>query len=110
MVEGHWRQYYRICLNEARIIIALGTELDHVRNIGIIQNMRLLINIITLTEMVAGEVFSKKYAKLTWHLWVENSIYHGLRVEEEKRENIEIAILPRRQGKICLTVTDDGME
>ena len=39
---------------------------------------------------------------------MENSIYHGLRVKEGKKGNIEIAIC-ETEGKICLTVTDDGM-
>lgn len=100
-------QYYRICLSEGKDIIALGTELDHVRNYLIIQNMR-YDNIITLTEMVPEKYFSIKIPKLTLQPLVENSIYHGLRVKEGKKGNIEIAIC-ETEGKICLTVTDDGM-
>ena len=69
-------QYYRICLSEGKDIIALGTELDHVRNYLIIQNMR-YDNIITLTEMVPEKYFSIKIPKLTLQPLVENSIYHG---------------------------------
>ena len=100
-------QYYRICLSEGKDIIALGTELDHVRNYLIIQNMR-YDNIITLTEMVPEKYFSIKIPKLTLQPLVENSIYHGLREKEGKKGNIEIAIC-ETEGKICLTVTDDGM-
>ena len=65
-------------------------------------------NIITLTEMVPEKYFSIKIPKLTLQPLVENSIYHGLRVKEGKKGNIEIAIC-EAEGKICLTVTDDGM-
>lgn len=100
-------QYYRICLSEGKDIITLGTELEHVRNYLIIQNMR-YDNIITLTEKVPEKYFSIKIPKLTLQPLVENSIYHGIRVKEGKKGTIEISI-QEADGDICLMVADDGM-
>ncbi|WP_277934832.1 sensor histidine kinase [Parablautia intestinalis] len=100
-------QYYRICLSEGKDIITLETELAHVRNYLIIQNMR-YDNIIAFTVKVPEEYFSIRIPKLTLQPLVENSIYHGIRVKEGKKGTIEIAIR-EAQEDICLTVKDDGV-
>ncbi len=100
-------QYYRICLSEGKDIITLETEIAHVRNYLIIQNMR-YDNIIAFTVKVPKQYFPIKIPKLTLQPLVENSIYHGIRVKEGKKGTIEIAIYETDRG-ICLTVKDDGV-
>ncbi len=94
-------QYYRICLSEGKDIITLETELKHVENYLIIQNMR-YDNIITLDVKVPEEYLSIEIPKLTLQPLVENSIYHGIRVKEGKKGTIEIAISEKdvSQGNI----------
>lgn len=99
-------QYYRICLSGGQDVISLETELSHVRNYLIIQNMR-YDNIIELRLCVEEAYLSAKIPKLTLQPLVENSIYHGIRVKEGRKGVIEITA--RESGEdLVLLVEDDG--
>lgn len=99
-------QYYRICLSEGKDIIPLSMELEHIRNYVIIQNMR-YGNIITLVEKVPERYAFVMVPKLILQPLVENSIYHGIRVKEGVKGEVEIAI-GEQDGAVCLTVSDNG--
>lgn len=99
-------QYYRICLSGGQDVISLETELSHVRNYLIIQNMR-YDNIIELRLRVEEAYLSTRIPKLTLQPLVENSIYHGIRVKEGRKGVIEITA--RESGEdLVLLVEDDG--
>ena len=100
-------QYYRICLSEGKDIITLETEIAHVRNYLIIQNMR-YDNIIAFTVKVPKQYFPIKIPKLTLQPLVENSIYHGIRVKEGKKGTIEIAMYSTDRCSL-VTVMDVGV-
>ena len=99
-------QYYRICLSGGRDIIALETELAHVKNYLIIQNMR-YDNIIELHIDVPEEFLGVQLPKMTLQPLVENSIYHGIRVKEGRKGTV--LIQAREAGKdLLVRVRDDG--
>lgn len=99
-------QYYRICLSGGRDIIALETELAHVKSYLIIQNMR-YDNIIELQMDVPEEFLGVQLPKLTLQPLVENSIYHGIRVKEGRKGTV--VIRARAAGDdLLVQVQDDG--
>ena len=99
-------QYYRICLSGGRDIIALETELAHVKSYLIIQNMR-YDNIIELQIDVPEEFLGVQLPKLTLQPLVENSIYHGIRVKEGRKGTV--VIRARAAGDdLIVQVQDDG--
>lgn len=99
-------QYYRICLSGGRDIISLETELEHVRNYLIIQNMR-YDNIISLEIDIPEEYRKIMLPKLTLQPLIENSIYHGIRIKEGRKGLITIRV--RDEGDdVVLLVADDG--
>lgn len=99
-------QYYRICLSGGKDIIALETELAHVKNYLIIQNMR-YDNIIELSVDVPEEFLGVQLPKLTLQPLVENSIYHGIRVKEGRKGTV--LIRARADGEdLLICVQDDG--
>lgn len=99
-------KYYRICLSDGHDIIPLKTELEHIRNYLIIQNMR-YDNIINSEFRVDDDVSDVMVPKLTLQPLVENSIYHGMKVKEGKAGSIFIHA--RRIGdKVRITLADTG--
>lgn len=99
-------QYYRICLSGGHDIIPLGTELEHIKNYLIIQNMR-YENIIELNIQVPESYHDVRIPKLTLQPLVENSIYHGIRIKDGRTGRIDIYVRDEGQD-ICLIVADDG--
>ena len=100
-------KYYRICLSKGHDVIPLSMELEHVRNYLIIQNMR-YDNIIGSVFDVENNVINTMIPKLTLQPLVENSIYHGIKVKEEKTGTLFITA--KRDGSdVLITVSDTGM-
>jgi two-component system sensor histidine kinase YesM len=99
-------QYYRICLSSGKDIITLGTELDHIRNYLIIQNMR-YDNIINLKINIDKAYYNVEIPKLTLQPLVENSIYHGIRVEEGRKGIVEISARDEDED-IVILLADNG--
>lgn len=100
-------KYYRICLSKGHDVIPLSMELEHVRNYLIIQNMR-YDNIIGSVFDVEKNVMNTMIPKLTLQPLVENSIYHGIKVKEEKTGTLFVTA--KREGSdVLITVSDTGM-
>ena len=99
-------KYYRICLSKGKDIIPLETELEHIRNYIIIQNMR-YDQIITLNIRVPEQYLGVQIPKLTLQPLIENSIYHGLKIKEGKSGAVWIDIRENGQ-EIILSVSDSG--
>ncbi|MEY8351753.1 histidine kinase [Lachnospiraceae bacterium 54-53] len=99
-------KYYRICLSKGKDIINLETELEHIKNYIIIQNMR-YDEIITLNINVPEQYLSVQIPKLTLQPLIENSIYHGLKIKEGKSGAIWIDITEEKDY-ITLHVSDSG--
>lgn len=102
-------RYYRICLSKGHDVIPLKTEVEHVQNYLIIQNMR-YDNIIGSSIYVEENCKEAMIPKLTLQPLVENSIYHGIKIKEGKQGSISLSAA--RQGelvKILIADTGTGM-
>lgn len=102
-------RYYRICLSKGHDVIPLKTEVEHVQNYLIIQNMR-YDNIIGSSIHVEENCKEAMIPKLTLQPLVENSIYHGIKIKEGKQGSISLSAA--RQGnlvKILIADTGTGM-
>ncbi|MDR2025746.1 MAG: sensor histidine kinase [Hungatella sp.] len=99
-------KYYRICLSKGKDIIPLETELEHIRNYIIIQNMR-YDQIITLNIRVPEQYKDLQIPKLTLQPLIENSIYHGLKIKEGKSGTIWIDLTESGEA-VTLFVSDSG--
>lgn len=99
-------RYYRICLSKGRDVIPLEMEMEHVQNYMIIQNMRydhIIGSEIHINEECKGALIPK----LTLQPLVENSIYHGIKVEQSKEGSISLTAV--RQGDMVeITLADTG--
>ncbi len=98
-------QYYRICLSRGKEIIPLRLELEHVRAYMTIQQMR-YGDIIDMKLHVPEELLNIDIPKMTLQPLVENSIYHGIRVKEGKKGNVEITV--KADGKDAWIVVSDS--
>lgn len=99
-------KYYRICLSRGRDVISLDTELEHIRNYLIIQNMR-YDNAIESVFEADSSVGDAMIPKLTLQPLIENSIYHGMRIEEGKTGTVFVTV--KKDGKdILIFVSDTG--
>lgn len=99
-------KYYRICLSNGKDVISLEMELDHIRNYLIIQNTR-YDNIIESVFDIDGEIEDTKIPKLTLQPLVENSIYHGMKVQEGKKGTLFVSA-GKEDDHILITVSDTG--
>lgn len=99
-------RYYRICLSKGRDVIPLEMEMEHVRNYMIIQNMR-YDHIIGSEIHIREECKGAMIPKLTLQPLVENSIYHGIKVEEGKEGSISLSAV-RREDMVEITLADTG--
>lgn len=99
-------RYYRICLSEGQDVIPLESELEHISNYLIIQNLR-YDNIIELEIQVGKEEKRVLIPKITLQPLIENAIYHGIRIKEGRRGRIRIYTEKENQ-KLLLVVDDDG--
>lgn len=98
-------QYYRICLSRGKEIIPLKLELEHVRAYMTIQQMR-YGDIIDMKLHVPEELLSIDIPKMTLQPLVENSIYHGIRVKEGKKGDVEITV--KADGKDAWIIVSDS--
>lgn len=99
-------KYYRICLSNGKDVISLEMELDHIKNYLIIQNTR-YDNIIESVFDVDSEIEDTKIPKLTLQPLVENSIYHGMKVQEGKKGTLFVSA-GREEEHILITISDTG--
>lgn len=99
-------KYYRICLSNGKDVISLEMELDHIKNYLIIQNTR-YDNIIESVFDIDGEIEDTKIPKLTLQPSVENSIYHGMKVQEGKKGTLFVSA-GREEEHILITISDTG--
>ena len=99
-------KYYRICLSGGHDVIPLKMELEHVRNYLIIQNMRYddIIGSEFDVEEAASDVM---IPKLTLQPLVENSIYHGIKVKEDKTGSLFLKVR-KRSSDVLITLADTG--
>lgn len=99
-------QYYRICLSKGKDIISLEQEIEHVRNYLIIQNMR--FDEVIYSDFEIEECCrSASIPKITLQPLVENSIYHGIRINDGKSGKIRISAF-REENYINVLVADNG--
>ncbi len=98
--------YYRISLSDGYDIITLEEELKLVKNYLIIQNMR-YEDLIELNINIDEKYKNIKIPKLTIQPLIENSIYHGIRIKEDKKGIIHITLRETDKG-VCIEVADNG--
>lgn len=99
-------KYYRICLSRGRDVISLDTELEHIKNYLIIQNMRYdnAIESVFETDSSVGDAM---LPKLTLQPLIENSIYHGMKIEEGRTGTVFVTV--KKDGEdIRILVSDTG--
>lgn len=99
-------KYYRICLSNGKDVISLEMELEHIKNYLIIQNTR-YDNIIESVFDIDHEIEDTKIPKLTLQPLVENSIYHGMKVQEGKKGTLFVSA-GREKEHILITISDTG--
>jgi two-component system sensor histidine kinase YesM len=100
-------KFYRTTLNEGKEIISFETEIEHIKTYVQIQNMR-FDNRIILTLDISDEILKLCILKIILQPLVENSIVHGIMVKQDGQEGV-IKIAGRiKQGKLFITVRDDG--
>lgn len=99
-------KFYRICLSKGEDIIPLATELEHIRQYIIIQNMR-YGDIIDMEILIPKQYETILIPKITLQPLVENSIYHGIKVKEGRTGKIWIYVEPSEKD-FYLVVSDNG--
>lgn len=99
-------KYYRICLSNGKDVISLEMELEHIKNYLIIQNTR-YDNIIKSVFDIDREIEDTKIPKLTLQPLVENSIYHGMKVQEGKKGTLFVSA-GKEEEHILITISDTG--
>ena len=98
--------FYRVALSKGREMISIEEEIRNVKDYLSIQRIR-YSDVFNYEMDIANEILSGLIPKLTLQPLVENAIYHGLKTKGSfglLRVTGEIA-----DGKIKLTVTDDGV-
>ena len=98
--------YYRLCLSQGKDVITLGQELAHTKYYLIIQNMR-YDDIVQEEIHVAQELEDILIPKMTLQPLVENSIYHGLKVQTGRKGIIRIEAF-EKEDCCVVRVTDNG--
>ncbi len=98
--------YYRLCLSKGEDIISLGLECEQVTSYMDIQNIR-YNQMVTFTTTIPIELSNQKIPKMTLQPLVENAIYHGIRIKENKTGCIEITA-KREEDRVIVMVGDDG--
>lgn len=99
-------KYYRICLSNGKDVISLEMELDHIRNYLIIQNTR-YDNIIESVFDIDNSIKDTQIPKLTLQPLVENSIYHGMKVQEGKKGTLFVSA-GKEKEHILISISDTG--
>ena len=99
-------QYYRLCLSNGKDVIRLEQEIEHVRNYLFIQNTRYdnLIDCVIEMDESCGDVL---IPKITLQPLVENSIYHGIKVKEDKKGELRITVRKTEEDTF-IVVSDNG--
>lgn len=98
--------YYRLCLSQGKDVITLRQELAHTKYYLIIQNIR-YDNIVQEEVHVAQELEDILIPKMTLQPLVENSIYHGLKVQTGRKGIIRIEAF-EKEDCCVVRVTDNG--
>jgi len=99
-------RFYREVLNRGRVVITIEQELNITEYYLRIMQKR-YCNRFQFQIDVDAEIFSRKIPKLSIQPLVENSIIHGI-INSDRQGRIDI-LGWRENGKICLSVIDNGM-
>ena len=99
-------QYYRICLSKGKDVISLKQEIEHVSNYLFIQNMR-YDEAIYIDFEIEEDCANTLIPKITLQPLVENSIYHGIRIKDEKSGRIKISAF-KKDKEVYVVVADNG--
>lgn len=100
-------KYYRICLSKGQDFVPLSQELEHIQSYVTIQNMR-FDNIVQVEYRINEELMGMTLPKITLQPLVENAIYHGIKIEEDRKGRL-LLTGRKKDGYILLTVEDDGV-
>jgi two-component system sensor histidine kinase YesM len=97
---------FKLSLNNGQYITTVANEMEQIRNYLEIQNIRYRDKFEVAIEMDPG-ILNERMLKLLIQPIVENAIYHGMELKEEKGF---ISISGRREGKaLVFEVKDDGV-
>lgn len=98
--------YYRACLSRGQDIITLSEELEYTRNYLYIQKIRYedILNYEIISDPQLGQAV---IPKLTLQPLVENAIYHGIKMMENKKGYVRIVVSGNAE-EILIEVEDNG--
>ena len=94
-------------MSKGKDIITIDTELEHIKNYLLIQEMR-YGDVLSYDICVDKNALTGIIPKITLQPLVENSIYHGFKAKDGKKGHICIKV-ERQQAGITITVKDDGI-
>ena len=101
-------QFYKLSLGRGSDIVALRYELDHIRAYVRIQNQRFDQGIELVID-VDDSFLEYRVPKIILQPLVENSILHGIMCKDSSPHG-RVGISARKaDGKLILSVTDDGV-
>jgi len=99
--------YYRTCLSGGQDIITLSEELEYTRNYLYIQKIR--YEDILNYEIISDPQLSQAVIpKLTLQPLVENAIYHGIKMMDNKKGYVRIVVSGNAE-EIQIEVEDNGV-
>ena len=99
--------YYRICLSKGSDIIPLHQELKMIKEYMIIQNIR-YDNLVESHIVVSEQYYDIPIPKMSLQPLIENAIYHGFRLQEDRKGCIHIHAW-EDASHIVLSIRDDGV-
>lgn len=99
--------YYRICLSGGKDIINLEKEVEYLENYLYIQKVR-YGDILDYRIHMEKELNKYQIPKLTLQPLIENSIYHGIKMEKNKKGHINIFI-KKDDENILIEIEDNGV-
>ncbi len=100
-------KYYRICLSEGEDIIDLAMELEHSKSYIVIQNIR-YGNIVHFNVDIPQEFLSAKVPKITLQPLLENAIYHGIKIQNNRIGNLNICASGMGE-ELIIKISDNGV-
>lgn len=99
--------YYRICLSGGKDIITLEKEVEYLENYLYIQKAR-YGDILDYRIYMEKELSKYQIPKLTLQPLIENSIYHGIKMEKNKNGHINI-LIKKDNNIILIEIEDNGV-